>query len=187
MKRDLDLATKILLALEAKGIDEVIDGVEGCGVDEFYYNARLLASKNLIEIMDFGDLADKYACDGGLPGVGELLDRRDEGRSHQRSAAALPLHSGLMLKTVKADATIKRLGQPRSPPPTLVESCCATRMRKSVREARLPSVHLRLVNPLPTRDTLPLVHSLRCKCCRPALSCCTGRQLLLPWERRGRR
>ena len=62
MKRDLNLATRILTGLEAKPLNAQLRGLNGYSDDEFYYHARLLAGAGLIQIIDLNTYREPYAC-----------------------------------------------------------------------------------------------------------------------------
>ena len=80
MKR-IDLYTKILVKLEDKGINEDIREIEDYPVDEFYYNARMLANVCLIEITDLGDITDRPVQPLSLHGQDMTSLRNPKARS----------------------------------------------------------------------------------------------------------
>ena len=98
MKRDLDLQTKILQRLKDASPGEEIRSLEGYSHAEFCYNARQLHRAGLIDIMDFGDLADSLDCMAtDLTPAGRRAGaalHRAQGAQPARSCAQAPARRG---------------------------------------------------------------------------------------------
>jgi hypothetical protein len=59
---DPDLQTEILKELRDAAADEYVVGVDGYSAEEFYYNARQLNRKGLIDIQDRGTIDNRQPC-----------------------------------------------------------------------------------------------------------------------------